>query len=257
MTLDEHRLDGTWAMVTGGSKGIGLGIATALVRHGAHVVLVARTQHDLDTAQQNFARWEEESQRVETRVADIGDESSVSELFAGLAEDIPGLSTVVANAGTGSLTGFFDLTIDEWDRIMRINLRGSFLIVQSAAKLMRDKPQPHQSVIVVSSVRATQFRPGTLPYSCTKAALNQFVRGSCARARAVWIRANGLSPGMTMTPLLLANTPDAEQTAAYRTPLGRAGQPEDMANAAAFLASPAADFITGANLVVDGGESLI
>ena len=221
------------------------------------MVLVARTKDDLDAAQSQLRSEAGESQRVETRVADIGDESSVSELFADLADATPGLSTIVANAGTGSLTNLLDLTVDEWDRIMRINLRGSFLVVQSAAKLMRDRPLPNQSMIVVSSVRATQFRPGTLPYSCTKAALNQLVRGAALELASYKIRVNGLSPGMTMTPLLLANTPDAEQAAADRTPLGRAGQPADMANAAVFLASPAADFITGANLVVDGGESLI
>jgi 3-oxoacyl-[acyl-carrier protein] reductase len=254
--MDEHRLDETWAVITGGSKGIGLGIATAFVRQGANVVLVARTRADLDAAQSQLRREAAGPQQVEIRVADIGDEVSVRELFADLAEATPGLSTIVANAGTGSVTSLLDLTIDDWDRIVRINLRGTFLIVQSAARLMKDRPLPNQSMIVVSSVRATQFRPGTLPYSCSKAALNQLVRGAALELAPHRIRVNGLSPGMTMTPLLLANTADAERSAAARTPLGRAGQPTDMANAAAFLASRSAEFITGANLVVDGGESL-
>src|SRR3954452_18396549 len=150
MPVDEHRLDEMWAVITGGSKGIGLGIATAFVRQGANVVLVARTRADLDAAQSQLRREASGPQRVEIRVADIGDEVSVRELFADLAEATPGLSTIVANAGTGSITSLLDLTIDDWDRIVRINLRGTFLIVQSAARLMKDRPLPNQSMIVVS-----------------------------------------------------------------------------------------------------------
>ena len=111
-------------------------------------------------------------------------------------------------------------------------------------------------MVVLSSVRATQFARNA-PYSCTKAALNQLVHGAALELAPFEYRVNGVSPGMTMTPLLLANTPNAEQAAADRTPARPRRQPADMANTAAFLASAAAEFITGANLVVDGGESLI
>ena len=119
MAMGEHRLDEMWAVITGGSKGIGLGIAAAFVRHGAHVVLVARTKDDLDAAQSQLRSEAGESQHVETRVADIGDESSVMSCSADLAEAKPGLSTIVANAGTGSSTNLLNLTVDKRDRIMR------------------------------------------------------------------------------------------------------------------------------------------
>ena len=105
---------------------------------------------------------------------------------------------------------------------------------------MRERPLPNQSMIVVSSVRPTQFRPGPLPYLVHQSGAQSARPRRRTRTRVVQDPANGLSPGTTMTPLLLANTPDAEQAAADRTPLGRAGQPADMANAAVFLASPAA-----------------
>ncbi|MEV0494704.1 SDR family NAD(P)-dependent oxidoreductase [Streptomyces atratus] len=249
-------LDGQWIVVTGGSKGIGFGIASEVLAQGANVVVVARDRGALDTAREQLSATASEGQRVEALTADISDEGDVDRLFTELRERVPELTAVVANAGTGGLAGFLDLDVDEWDRIMRVNLRGTFLVTRAAARLMIDRPRPNQSLLVVSSIRAQQYRPGTLPYSCTKAGLNQFVRGVALELAPHRIRVNGVSPGMTVTPLMLAGTPDVERIAAENIPFGRAGQPVDTARAAAFLCGPGAEFITGANLVVDGGESL-
>ena len=142
----------------------------------------------------------------------------------------------VANAGTGHVTPFLDLTIEEVDAVVALNLTGAVYCCQRAAQLMVE-------------------RPGRLIYAATKAALNQAIRVAATELAAHDIRICGLSPGITETPLTAAN-PDAFEEAVRDVPLGRAGQPEDLAEAAYFLCPPQARFITGANLVVDGGESL-
>ena len=249
-------LCGRWAVVTGGSKGIGLGIAEALVNHGANVAIVARSADDLAVAKEQLQKLGGDGQEVLSGVADFGDPGDIDRYFEKLRDQIGHLDVFVANAGTGGLTSFLDLQLTEWDRIVNTNLRGTFVACQAAARMMLEHPNRGQCILVISSIRSHGYRPGTLPYACSKAALNQFVRGTAYELSSPGIRVNALSPGMTVTPLMLKGTPNVEEIAAQTIPMGRAGQPMDMAEAAVFLCGPHAAFITGANLVVDGGESL-
>lgn len=254
---DPWRLDGRWIVVTGGSKGIGLGIAHELLARGAHVGIVARDPDVLASATKELQAAAPAGSEVAAFRADTGDDAAVADLEAELRDRIPVLEGFVANAGTGGLTSFLDLDVAEWDRIMQVNLRGTFMVSQMAARLMIGKPAEDRSLLVVSSVRANQFRPGTLPYSCTKAALNQFVRAVAIELAPHRIRVNAIAPGMTVTPLMQERTPDVEEIAAQRIPFGRAGQPVDVARTSAYLLSAAAGFVTGANMAVDGGEALL
>ncbi len=258
-TATRAALSDRWILVTGGSKGIGLGIATELRRQGASLLLAARGAGDLEQARNACEEISspDPRARLATAVCDIADPDSVTALFARLADLAPGLDAVVANAGTGGVVPMLDLDVAEWDRIIATNLRGTFLVVQAAAREMIARPRPDRSIVVVSSIRARQFRPGTLPYSCSKAGVDQLVRGAAYELAPHRIRVNAVAPGMTLTPLMIAGTPDAERLAAERVPFGRAGVPADCASATAFLCSGDASFITGANLAVDGGESLL
>ena len=247
-------LAGRFAVVTGASKGIGNGIASAFVDAGASVLLVARGEHDLQIAADELRRRARPDQQVTTARADTSDSSSIDELFATIDRDLPQLDVFVANTGSGQVTPFLEVTREQWDGTIGLNLTGTFLCCQRAAQRMVGR-EGDRSILVISSIRGLGARPGVLPYAVTKAGLNQLVRVAAYELAAEGVRVNALSPGITVTPLSDAN-PDVRERMAATVPLGRAGLPMDMGAAAVYLSSPGASFVTGVNLVVDGGESL-
>jgi glucose 1-dehydrogenase len=253
-------LDRQWALVTGASKGIGYGIAERLVGDGANVVLVARNVDDLEEAQRSLVKAAGPDQQLVVRPADTADRGAISELFDWVRRDLPGLNILVANAGSGAVIPFLELSADAWDSTLALNLTGTFLCMQEAARIMVDMPEgSNRAMVVVSSIRALGIRPGLAAYASTKAAVNQLVRMVAYELAPHGIRVNALSPGITVTPLVAASMQDDPDILAERTatvPMGRAGQPEDMGNAALFLCQPASQFVTGTNMIVDGGEHL-
>lgn len=255
MDTQERPLDGQWAVVTGGTKGIGRAIAERFLGAGASVVLAARGQEALDEAAAAMRSTLGPGQEVISVVADMGSRDSIDALFDVLAARLPHLNIFVANAGTGQVTPFLKLTAKEFDDVLALNFTGAIYGCQRAGQMMVAAPRPNQAILAVSSIRALGARPGRLIYAATKAGLNMAVRIAATELAAHGIRICGLSPGITETPLTAAN-PDAFAEAVANVPMGRAGLPRDLAAAAYFLCSPEAGFITGANLVVDGGESL-
>lgn len=255
-------LQGQTVVVTGGSKGIGVAIAHALAGAGADVVLVARNRADLDAAvaEVGAATAGVSASAAPPSVrgirADVSSAEGVDRLFAELRESTPGLNIFVANAGTGSYIPFLEISPAQWDGIVGLNLTGTFHCVQQAARMMLDHDHPNRAILVVSSIRSNGTRPGVSAYAATKAGANQLARVAAYELAPHGIRVNVLSPGMTVTPLVLANTPEIHEKAKGQVPMGRPGAPEDMAAAARYLCGPEAGFVTGANLVVDGGEGL-
>ena len=247
-------LRGQTAVVTGGSKGIGLAIAHALAGDGADVVLVARTRADLDVAVAEVGAAA--TGAISGIAADVSSAEGVGRLFGELRESAPGLNIFVANAGTGSYIPFLEISPAQWDEIVGLNLTGTFHCVQQAARMMLDHEHANRVILVVSSIRSDGARPGVSAYAATKAGVNQLARVAAYELAPHGVRVNVLSPGMTVTPLVLINTPEVHEKAKVQVPMGRPGLPEDMAAAAAYLCAPAAGFVTGANLVVDGGEGL-
>lgn len=251
-------LDGRWTVVTGGSKGIGRGIARRFVDAGAHVAVVARGREAIDEAVAELTARAQAHQRVEGLIADAADRDSIDELFVQLADWAPQLDVFVANAGTGRVTPFLELSREEADEVLALNFVGTLHSMQRAAQAMvraNSAERQDRSILVVSSIRALGARPGRLIYSATKAAVNQAVKVAAAELAPEGIRVNALSPGITETPLTSRN-PEAFAEGVANVPMGRAGQPRDLAQAALFLSSPASEFITGLNMIVDGGESL-
>jgi glucose 1-dehydrogenase len=253
--MSEGALAGQWAVVTGGSKGIGRAIVERFVGAGASVVISGRGKEALDETAAALRPDLVDGQHLMSVVGDAADRVSIDELFTVVGEHAPHLNIFVANAGTGHVTPFLDLTAEEFDEVLALNFTGAIHGCQRAAQLMVATPQENQAILAVSSIRALGARPGRLIYSATKAALNMAVRVAASELAPHGIRVNALSPGITETPLTAANPgPFAEAVA--NVPMGRAALPADLGAAAFFLCSPEARFITGANLVVDGGESL-
>jgi 3-oxoacyl-[acyl-carrier protein] reductase len=255
MTDPARSLEGQWAVVTGGSKGIGRAISERFVAGGASVVLAARGREALEEAASALRSTTASDQEIVPVVADMGDRASIDGLFDVVADRTPHLNVFVANAGTGRVTPFLELTNDEFDEVLALNFTGAVYGCQRAAQAMVKSPQANQAILAVSSVRALGARPGRLIYAASKAGLNMAIRVAAQELAPHGIRVNLLSPGITETPLTAGNPgPFAEAVA--NVPLGRAALPADLGAAAYFLCSPEAAFITGANLVVDGGESL-
>lgn len=248
-------LAGQWVAVTGGSKGIGFGIAERLVEDGANLTIAARTREDLERAREQLAAKAAPDQTVQIAVLDTQDEQSVDDFFTLLTETTPRLDVFIANAGAGNVVPFLDLSKETWDWIINLNLTGTFLCLQRAARLMKNGSSKNRSIVVVSSIRALGARPGVLPYATAKAGLNQLVRVAAYEVAEYGIRINAVSPGITATPLTDLN-PDVFRERVKDVPMGRAGSVGDIAQAAVYLARPESAFVTGTNLIVDGGEHL-
>jgi glucose 1-dehydrogenase len=235
--------------------GIGRAIAERLVGGGANVVVVARGREALDETVASARRSAASGQEVVGISADVASREGIDTLFAQLRRRIPALNIFVANAGTGHVTPFLELTDEEFDGVVALNFSGTLRCCQLAGRMMVEDPQPNAAIVLVSSIRALGARAGRLVYSATKAGVNQAVRVAALELAPFGIRVNALSPGITETPLS-AKHPDAFAEGVANVPLGRAAQPRDLAESAFFLCSPTSSFITGINLIVDGGESL-
>ncbi|MFF0816889.1 SDR family NAD(P)-dependent oxidoreductase [Rhodococcus sp. NPDC003318] len=251
-------LAGQRVLVTGASEGIGLGIAQSMVRAGAHVLIAARRRPQLELARKELDELTRRGQQVAIAELDIRESESVSAMFDEADRTFGPLNVLVANAGSGSMVPFLEMTEEIWQSTMDLNLGGTFRCCHQAATRMaaRTDPDENKAILVVSSIRALGTRPGTIHYATTKAGLNQFVRVAAYELAASGIRVNALSPGITATPMALERNPEVFTRMAATVPLGRAGSVEDMGAAAVHLCGPAARFVTGVNHIVDGGESL-
>ncbi|MFC9555206.1 SDR family NAD(P)-dependent oxidoreductase [Rhodococcus sp. NPDC056960] len=260
MTNEHHTLalDGQRALITGASEGIGLGIAQAMVRAGADVMIAARRRPQLEAAQKELQNLAHPDQNIEIVEVDIRQPESVAAMFERVDSEFGELNIFVANAGSGSMVPFLEMTEEIWQSTLDLNLNGTFRCCHQAATRMatRADRQQNAAILVVSSVRALGTRPGTIHYATTKAGLNQFVRVAAYELAGAGVRVNALSPGITATPMALERNPETFAKMAATVPLGHAGSVEDMGAAAVYLSSPAAGFVTGVNHIVDGGESL-
>ncbi|NDL62674.1 SDR family oxidoreductase [Acerihabitans arboris] len=245
-------LQGKIALVTGGSTGIGLGIARQFVNEGAFVFITARRQAQLDNA---LAELGSQAVGIQADVADLGE---LDKLFAGIREHKGHLDIVVANAGGGELLGLAAITEEHYDRTFDTNVKGVLFTVQKALPLLAKGA----SVILTGSTTSVTGGKNFSVYSATKAAVRNFARSWILDLEGQDIRVNVLSPGPVKTPGLLGLTsPDQQQALldglAALVPLGRVGDPDEIGKVAVFLASDAASFVNGAELFVDGGQAQI
>ena len=238
-------------LVTGAGAGIGFGIAKAFHEAGARVAL-----GDVrETAVARAASKLGSSARVYTRTVDVRDAQSTGEFFEGAERALGPVTVAVANAGIYPNTPVLEMATEEWDRVMEINVRGVFLTCQAAARAMVARGAMGK-IITLASGAAFSGRPGAAHYCASKAGVVMFTKVLALELARHHINVNCIAPGLVevegeVSPL----TPEYVATLTRSIPWGRIGSPQDIANAALFLASPLAEFITGEVLAVNGGSS--
>ncbi|WP_313516437.1 glucose 1-dehydrogenase [Pseudomonas sp.] len=247
-----NRLDGKIALVTGGTTGIGLASAQEFVAQGATVFITGRRQAELDQAVASIG-----PRAIGIR-GDVASLDDLDRVYAVIAKRVGRLDIVFANAGGGDMMGVADVTEAHFDRIFGANVKGTLFTVQKALPLLRDGG----SIILTGSTTSVQGTENFSVYSASKAAVRNFARSWLLDLKPRRIRVNVISPGPVRTPGLGGLVP-AEHTQSLfdqlsgLVPMGRLGEPGEIAKAALFLASDDSSFVNGIELFVDGGAAQV
>ena len=247
------KLHGKVAVVTGGTAGIGLGIAKRFAAEGARVFVTGRRQAELDTAVKAIGA---NATGVRGNVSKLAD---LDRLYDAVRQNASHLDIVIANAGFGEAAPLGDITETQFDETFAVNVKGTLFTVQRALPLLRDGA----SIVLIASIITTRAVAGFSVYGATKAAIRSFARQWMLDLKHRGIRVNVISPGPIDTPGLASLAATDEERRQFkaelagRVPLGRLGEPDEVANAAVFLVSDDASFVNGVELFVDGGLAQI
>jgi len=245
-------LEGRVALVTGGSRGIGRAIAGALARAGASVVLTARTAEAAAATAQGLAEATEG--RIEGRPWEARNEPAAPALTAAVLERFGRLDILVNNAGLTRDNLLLRMKDEEWKTVIETDLEGVFYLTRAALRPMIK--QRGGRIINVSSVAGIVGNPGQTNYSAAKAGLIGFTKALAKEVGSRGITVNAVAPGYIETDMTEGLNPEVKARLKAAIPLERFGSPEDVAGAVLFLASPAAAYITGAVLQIDGGLAM-
>jgi 3-oxoacyl-[acyl-carrier protein] reductase len=239
-------LNGQVAVVTGGSRGIGLGIAKELAAAGAHVAVVAR---DEGRAQDAAAGLEGDQHRGYG--ADVADADAVADLVKRVEQEMGSLDVLVNNAGITRDNLLIRLRDDDWNEVLDTNLRGAFNTIRAASRGMMKRK--HGRIINISSVVGVTGNKGQTNYAASKAGLIGLTKSVAKELASRGILANAVAPGYIETDMTAELPQEAREALAAQIAVGRLGTPADVAPVVRFLAGPGAAYITGQVLVVDGG----
>jgi gluconate 5-dehydrogenase len=249
--MPDFRLDGRRALVTGGSRGIGLGIAKGLAEAGANLVLVARNADELATAQKALRSLD-----VDVQIApfDMAQANEIAGFYHDLIERAGPIDILVNNAGMSRRGPAHELSLEDWQVVIDLNVTSLFALSQAFAKERIASIRPGK-IVNIGSLMCSASRAGTAPYTAAKGAVLMLTKSLAIDWAPYNIHVNAIGPGYIDTPLTapLKSNPEFDAWVKERCPLGRWGTPDDLAGAAVFLASDAANFITGQILYVDGG----
>ncbi|MDE6280930.1 MAG: SDR family oxidoreductase [Oscillospiraceae bacterium] len=235
------------AVVTGGTRGIGFAIVKTYLDNGANVVVAGSRQETVDKALEKLAEY---GDRVMGICPDLCDPEAVGAAFAAAKEKFGSLDILVNNAGISSRTSLYDYTVDEFGKIFDLNVKALFVCAQAAARIMKEQGG---GVILNTSSMVSEFgQPSGSGYPASKFAVNGLTRSWARELGKDHIRVNAVAPGVTATDMVAALPKEMVDRISAGIPLGRVGQPEDVANAFLYLASDQAGYVTGTILKVDG-----
>ena len=248
------RLEGKKAVITGGDSGIGRAVALAFAREGADV-LIAYLPEEEEDAQQTVKLVEDAGRHAVTVPVDLRDEAQCQQVVDRAVQELGGIDVLVNNAAyqMAQPGGIEDITTEQFDRVLKTNLYAMFWLCKKAL--------PHlpsgASIINTASIQASQPSPELLDYATTKAGIVNFTKGLAQMLADRGIRVNAVAPGPVWTPLIPATMPEEKvESFGEQTPLGRAGQPAELAPAYVFFASQESSYVTGEVLAVTGGQPL-
>jgi NAD(P)-dependent dehydrogenase (short-subunit alcohol dehydrogenase family) len=247
---EEHmmgKLTGKIAVITGGSSGIGLATAQRFVAEGAYVFITGRRQAELDAAVERVGR------NVRGVSGDVAKLADLDRLYDTVRTETGRLDIVFANAGGGEWAPLGAITEEHFEKTFTVNVKGTLFTVQKALPLLH----AGGSIILTGSIAGVKGFPAFGVYSATKAAIRSFVRSWTSELKDRHIRANVISPGAIDPPILAPLPKEAIAQILATVPMGRMGEPDEIAKAAVFLASDDSSYVTGIELFVDGGAAQI
>ena len=260
-SCDPRPLEGQNALVTGSSGGIGAAIARAFARAGATVGITYHGSED--GAREVAGDIESAGGRAVVMRADVADEGSVRAMFDAFADEAGELDVLVANAGIQKDAAFTDMTLEDWNAVLATNLTGQFLCVREAVRRFDARTGESRScargrIVCMSSVHETIPWAGHVNYAASKGGILMMMKSVAQEVACRGIRVNAIAPGAIATAINADARDSEEELRAMLEliPYDRVGDPEDVANAALWLASDASDYVVGTTLYVDGGMSL-
>lgn len=236
------------AVVTGGGSGLGFAIAECLLASGAHVIIVGQTEDKLAKAVDSLG------ENASYVVCNINERSAVAELVSTVERGYGRLDILINNAGNHIKKPYDEMELEDFNSVLNTHVSAAFYLTKSMLPLIRKSAGGN--VLFMASMVSYIGVPNVIGYTAAKSAVLGLVRGTASELSAENIRVNGIAPGWIKSPMsekALANDPERLNKILARTPMNKMGEPEDIGWAAAFLCSPAAKFINGHTLVVDGG----